>query len=205
MWITHTEEVLTGTALQHALAIESGKTTLDKNRFLQVKDLVSVCAGLVTHDTNTDIIRLVHYTTQDYFKKGQFRNADRDIAKACLAYLALEVFTEPCTELHELNRRRKEYNFSEYAVKYWARHTRDIQSKVEDEVLKTFQSHKKRESVCQMRTFLEEPWVAVVPSEMGMSLLHILCVNGLIIVCDAFIRRGVDFDDLYVVTLSSAN
>ena len=33
--------------------------------------MVSVCAGLVTVDEESDIIRLVHYTTQEFFERTQ--------------------------------------------------------------------------------------------------------------------------------------
>jgi hypothetical protein len=33
--------------------------------------MVSVCAGLVTIDEESNIIRLVHHTTQEYFERSQ--------------------------------------------------------------------------------------------------------------------------------------
>ena len=45
-------------------------------RLFQMKDvLVSVCAGLVTIDRESNIIRLVHYTTEEFFERIQARSA----------------------------------------------------------------------------------------------------------------------------------
>jgi hypothetical protein len=66
------------------------------------------CAGLVTVDSN--IIRLVHYTTQQYFQRcglKRFENVQKDIiATSCLTYLSYDVFAENA--------------FFKYAAQNWA-------------------------------------------------------------------------------------
>jgi hypothetical protein len=57
--------------LQHALAVEVGEAELDEENLPEIEDIVSVCAGLVTIDEESGIIRLVHYTTQEYFERTQ--------------------------------------------------------------------------------------------------------------------------------------
>ena len=49
--------------LYHALAIEPGDKALNTDNVDEVEDIISVCAGLVTVDEESNIIRLVHYTT----------------------------------------------------------------------------------------------------------------------------------------------
>src|SRR5579871_2126325 len=68
-WITCTQRALTTTELCCALAIEPGDTALNNDNVYEVDDVVSVCAGLVTVDSESNIIRLVHYTTQEYFER----------------------------------------------------------------------------------------------------------------------------------------
>jgi hypothetical protein len=68
-WITCAERPLTTSELQHALAVEAGESALNQENLPQIEDMVSVCAGLVTVDKKSGIIRLVHYTTQDYFER----------------------------------------------------------------------------------------------------------------------------------------
>lgn len=68
-WITCAKRPLTTSELQHALAVEYGESELDKENLPEIEDMVSVCAGLVTVDEESDVIRLVHYTTQEYFER----------------------------------------------------------------------------------------------------------------------------------------
>ena len=64
-WITCAERPLTILELQHALAVEVGESELDEDNLPELEDMVSVCAGLVTIDEESNVIRLVHYTTQE--------------------------------------------------------------------------------------------------------------------------------------------
>jgi hypothetical protein len=86
-WITCAKRPLTKLELQHALAIEVGNLELDEENLPQIEDMISVCAGLVTIDQESDIIRLIHHTTQEYFERTQnqwFPNAEADITKICV-------------------------------------------------------------------------------------------------------------------------
>jgi hypothetical protein len=81
-WITFAKRSLTTSELQHALAVKPGDSELDKENLRYIEDMVSVCAGLVTVDEESKIIRLVHYTTQEYFERTQrdwFPDAQTDL------------------------------------------------------------------------------------------------------------------------------
>ena len=68
-WITCAKRPLTTSELRHAIAVEIGAFKLDEENLPEIEDIVSVCAGLVTVDQESDIIRFVHYTTQEYFER----------------------------------------------------------------------------------------------------------------------------------------
>jgi hypothetical protein len=70
-WITCAKRTLTTFELQHALAVETGEPELDRENLPEIEDMVSVCAGLVTVDKESRVIRLIHYTTQEYFERTQ--------------------------------------------------------------------------------------------------------------------------------------
>jgi hypothetical protein len=70
-WITCAKRPLTTSELRCALAINVGKSELDQGDFSQLEDMVSVYTGLVTVDEQSNIIRLVYYTIQDYFERTQ--------------------------------------------------------------------------------------------------------------------------------------
>ncbi|KAF2022862.1 hypothetical protein EK21DRAFT_82167, partial [Setomelanomma holmii] len=77
-----------------ALAVESDEAELDPEHKTDVEDLVSVCAGLVVVDQESAVIRLVHYTTQEYFERtsSYFHPAAQLlIAETCLTYLSSSV------------------------------------------------------------------------------------------------------------------
>ncbi len=87
-------EQITTSELQHALATKPGKTKLDDGDVACIEDIVSICAGLVTVDEESGIIRLVHYTTQKYLertRKKWFPDAESVITATCVAYLSFNV------------------------------------------------------------------------------------------------------------------
>ncbi|KAJ9412468.1 hypothetical protein QL093DRAFT_2570550 [Fusarium oxysporum] len=73
IWIIHSKRPLSTLELRHALAVEKSSTALDTDFLLSPKLMLSLCAGLVTFDEESSIIRLVHYTTQEYFERTQKR------------------------------------------------------------------------------------------------------------------------------------
>ncbi|KAF2179090.1 hypothetical protein K469DRAFT_322187 [Zopfia rhizophila CBS 207.26] len=94
-WIICVQRLLTTKELCHALAIEPGNKTLNYDNLYDVEDVISVCAGLVTVDEESSIIRLVHYTTQEYFERVRLEwdpGAQEEIAVACLTYLSFDTF-----------------------------------------------------------------------------------------------------------------
>jgi shikimate kinase len=61
-------------------------TEFDPTNRPEVGSIVSVCAGLVAVDEDSNVIRLVHYTAQEYFsQEGQDRLSDAEtrITKTC--------------------------------------------------------------------------------------------------------------------------
>ncbi|KAJ7802947.1 hypothetical protein B0H14DRAFT_3778901, partial [Mycena olivaceomarginata] len=74
-----------------ALAIEPDTQQLDEDNPLDIDTILSVCAGLVTVDAQFSVVRLVHYTTQQYLDgiQGQhFPDAKTEIACSLLTFLA---------------------------------------------------------------------------------------------------------------------
>ncbi|KAF6806436.1 ankyrin repeat protein [Colletotrichum sojae] len=89
-WIVCARRPLRTAELQHALAIEQGTEELDEDNVPAIEDIVSVCAGLVTVEEESRIIRLVHYTAQEYFERNKRRwlpDAEHLITVSCVTYL----------------------------------------------------------------------------------------------------------------------
>jgi ankyrin repeat protein len=135
-WIVNAKRRLTTGELQEALAIEPGSKSLDNDNFTEIEDMVNSCAGLVTIDDESHIIRLVHYTTEEYFQKhlgDWIPDAPRRIAVACLTYLTLDTFaTGACDTDKEFEARVASNVLLDYASSHWADHLIDSGTDVND-------------------------------------------------------------------------
>ena len=120
---------MTSTELQHALAIEACDPTIDEENLSEVDTIISVCAGLVTIEKESNTVRLVHHTTQEYLEQNcssWISNCQTDIATACLRYISSETFAI------DLSSDREEYEamiskniFLDYAAHCWGLHVKD--------------------------------------------------------------------------------
>ena len=59
-WVINTKRTLSTAELQHTLAVKPRKRVLNTDFIPDIEIVGSVCAGLVTVNTQSDIIRLVH-------------------------------------------------------------------------------------------------------------------------------------------------
>ncbi|KAJ7117118.1 ankyrin repeat-containing domain protein [Mycena epipterygia] len=103
-WVANAKRPLAVGELQEALAIEPNATDLDPDNLLDISIILSVCAGLVIVDETASVVRLIHYTTQDYLdsiQSQQFPNAQTEITSACLTYLSFQKFTNLPTNLSD--------------------------------------------------------------------------------------------------------
>ncbi|CZR64265.1 related to ankyrin [Phialocephala subalpina] len=127
-WITCAKRPLTTIELQHALSVEAGESQLDEANIPEIEDMVSVCAGLVTIDEESGIIRLVHYTTQEYFDRTRrqwFPDAQANIIKTCVTYLSFDEFESGiCQCDDEFEQRLQSNKFYKYAAQNWGHHAR---------------------------------------------------------------------------------
>lgn len=96
-WIVHSHRPLSPTELQHGLAVKPGRFKSPKGNLTNVQTIISVCAGLLTVDEETDVIRFVHYTTQEYLDSGKVEewipSAEAELARACITYLLIPDLT----------------------------------------------------------------------------------------------------------------
>ena len=141
-WITHARRPLLVGELRHGLAVEycddgEGLQEFDEDNLLSPGSLVDVCAGLVIIDSTSQIIRLVHYTTQEYFDNARlhlFKGAEVDMSRACLTYLScsldpkLRIVEEPFFDSPHIKEISYEairsHPFLDYASHYWFSHVK---------------------------------------------------------------------------------
>ncbi|KAI1595475.1 ankyrin repeat domain containing protein [Pyrenophora tritici-repentis] len=138
LWITFAKRPLTTTEICCALAVEPDETEIDPDNVPCSEDIVCVCAGLVVVDQESALIRLVHYTTQEFFERtgnAWVPDSQLHIARTCLTYLCFDAFQSgSCTADKEYEKRLQEHQFLEYAAKYWGEHVRAVEDDIAGQV-----------------------------------------------------------------------
>ncbi|KAJ7017378.1 ankyrin repeat domain-containing protein [Mycena alexandri] len=92
-WVANAKRPLTVLDIQTALAVKPETKSLDEDNILDMEIILSVCAGLVIVDEQLLVVRLVHYTTQEYLdsiQPQQFPDAHTQITRTLLTYLAFD-------------------------------------------------------------------------------------------------------------------
>ena len=132
-WIMNAKRPLTVVELQHAIAVTIDDRQIDETYLFTEADLFSegdlvfVCAGIVTVDPQSNVIRLVHYTTEEYFERlgeKELSLSQATMAKTCLTYIGLTGIEGPCSNSELTEIRVGKWKFSQYAAQFWGLHTR---------------------------------------------------------------------------------
>jgi ankyrin repeat protein len=143
-WVTYVQRPLTANELCHAMAVELGDEELDVENFLDIEDIISVCAGLVIVDKRCNVVRFVHYTTQEYFERIlRHLNplAQQQIAQTCLTYLSFNTFLAgTCPSDEDFRSRTERYLFLDYAARHWVYHVKSVQEHLTKLVLVLLQN-----------------------------------------------------------------
>ena len=77
LWVSNTVRPLSPVELQYAIAVQPGMTELDDEDFDEQDLMVSVCAGLVVLDAETDTMRFVRKFTRVWNFEGCYTIPDR--------------------------------------------------------------------------------------------------------------------------------
>jgi hypothetical protein len=113
------------------LSSGTGESELDLDIIPDIEDMVSVCAGLVIIDKESNIVRLFHYTTQEYFERIQESwnpRTQQEIVSACLTYLSFDPFRSgSCPDDRQLKSKLKKNLFLDYDSRFWGHHARAVQ------------------------------------------------------------------------------
>jgi len=123
MWVSYAERPLKADELLHALAIETGSPNVNSDNILSIGILLACCPGLVVVDKEASIVRLIHFTLQEYLRAHPqlFGTAHSAMAETCLSYLnsqqVKDLSTIPSPDLQSTP-------FVEYSSLYWGVHAK---------------------------------------------------------------------------------
>ena len=126
MWISHAKRPLKVDELQHALGVRFEENDINKDNFLSLRTILDSCCGLVEVDKDSNIIRLVHFSLEEYLQSQEhnlFQDADLTISRTCLKYLSFNSLRG----MSYLNRPAfdttlRERPLLDYACFQWGRH-----------------------------------------------------------------------------------
>ncbi|KAL9040677.1 MAG: hypothetical protein Q9214_004389, partial [Letrouitia sp. 1 TL-2023] len=142
MWISHARRPLLVKELSEALAIRTGMTSQNP-RYRPLQKLMVECShGLVTVDEESSVIRLVHYSVQEYFHKHQkkfFPSGEKVVAEHCITYLLFDSFGQGCCDDETaIVNWLTEYPFLNYAARQWGNHTSEARCGSVDQLALSF-------------------------------------------------------------------
>lgn len=200
-WVTCARRPLTTLELQHALAVELGESKFHDDNLPDLDDIISVCAGLitVTADSMGDTVRLVHYTTKEYFERkwtSWFPDAHNSIATICVTYVSFEVFQKGiCSTDREFETRLDQYPLYSYAARNWGHHARA--QPINENFLMAFLGDRGKVNACAQEIFAlngfssHGDYSQRVP--LGFTGLHLAAYFGLKSVVQSMIRQCDQF------------
>jgi ankyrin repeat protein len=200
-WVSKAVRPLKLNEIHHALAVEPGDQVLDPDGIENDKTfLVSITAGLLTVDTNSGTIRLVHFTAEEYFKKtwqDWFPDADELIAETCITYLMFDDFAGGyCRTDQELKYRLQNYPFLDYAARYWGFHAnRGLTQRVQRLIMSFIHQESKLSCTIQAMQVSGYPYAGY--SQMFLrhvSGLSIAAMFGLEAIAQKVIDGGAEVD-----------
>ncbi|KAF3291535.1 hypothetical protein TWF970_000749 [Orbilia oligospora] len=169
-WVTCASRRLNKAELQHAIAAEPEEpASLDRDNISDIDDLISPCLDLVTIDEKSNIVRLIHYTAQEYLEREKelwFLHPHSSIAKVCTIYLSYDVFKSgPCKSEEGLEERLGLNPLYRYATDNLGYHA--------------------RESSCEEHSYCLEPGVDRCALQIGVPqhILNFLLDGDLRLAC----------------------
>jgi len=145
LWISHARRPLTVSELQHALAVRAEDTDLDLDNLPASRTVLDACCGLVEIDEESSIIRLVHFSLEEYLREadhGLFENGDLLITRTCLTYMTMD-FVKP---LPSANRAQfatavSDFPLIKYACAEWGYHAKNVDVQLYKELALPFLSN----------------------------------------------------------------
>jgi len=143
MWVSHAERPLRIDELRHALAVEKEATELDPENVPPQDTVLGSCLGLVVVDKVTSVVRLIHYTLQEYLSRPDvLPHVHGRLGQTCLTYLNYdEIKGLPVDCALNLG----SMPFLEYSSLHWGGHAKielsDYAKSLALELLRVYDSH----------------------------------------------------------------
>lgn len=225
-WLSRSKRPLKVDELRQALAVEwldgeDPATDFDSNNLLDPESLIDVCGGLVFIEPASQIIKLAHFTLEEYFRDTTTALPDGslEISRTCVAYLCFNAvvaaikqsarmlhkldYSTYQNELDDLNRR---FPFLVYACCYWGDHIQElrlIETELETYCLRILKCQTLTAAMCLiMSRERHEPLELALEPNEEVTGMHVLVLLGLPYLAQKLLEAGVsvDIEDNYSST-----
>ncbi|KAL7958575.1 hypothetical protein V8C34DRAFT_323970 [Trichoderma compactum] len=146
-WLIAAKRPLRLDELAEAVTIRPGQQELRKTGVVHGRRLTDICGPLVYVNETTKEVTLCHFSLKEFLTKDRFTEAINDpshsrlysyrvdiqqaheqLAISCLIYLSFETFKKPYVDGDDLNRRRQQNSFLDYAAYHVGEHCRELSS-----------------------------------------------------------------------------
>ncbi|KAK7031953.1 ankyrin [Favolaschia claudopus] len=147
VWVANARRTLTALELCEAIGIEPGVTKRNKDNITGIKVIIPLCMGLIILDEQSSLVRLVHFTAQDYLDKVQSQklpSAHFQIARSLFTYLnfkeVAEIGLESLMQSKQLKDLKSQHALIDYC-RYCLTHAQLCEEKLKYEAIKSCVCH----------------------------------------------------------------
>ncbi|KAJ5560253.1 hypothetical protein N7513_002652 [Penicillium frequentans] len=200
-WLTCATRQLSIPELEHALATEGGDSEFDMDNITAYDEILSVCAGLVTVDEESNVIRLVHYTVQEYLERTQghwfpeddennpvrYANPETYITRISLTYMSFASFEEQeLRSWEDIEDRLESNRLYGYSAQNWGHHARKASS-ILPEIMKFLNCGTNFEASSHLLWYEDRHFQDF--KETHMTGLHVASYFGILDAVDLLLQR----------------
>lgn len=147
LWLSYARRPLKFEELQEAVALKWKDTVLEIKSVSPRKIILEACMGLVTTETQSSTITLVHSTLEGYFKSQYRSKIDPDafIGRLLLSYLSRNIISQaPRQRYHDFARALVDKcPLLPYSYHFWHDHVKSSQDLFETAILSYFSTRPK--------------------------------------------------------------
>ena len=223
-WVSKAARPLRLEELCELLIIEPGDQDIEERYRISPQTVIDACGSLVICDGNEGIVRLAHFTVQQFLSEYDFVSNLRpfpSLARICLAYLGFDEFDGPLGLDHinsqrsqndtwhnfdtaPLKRRLEKYRATRYVACWWSFHVREeeMDAQVQNQTLAVLEKKNKRNAMLQMRAYVRfnaHDDNKVMNRYPDRTILEILIETGLYMTCKRALWGASNIDAEYVL------